>query len=210
MKYRHPVTPIDPMSSFAQEIKKKLKIKEDPVYIDVELSKHAIVNECFANTSSQVDLNGGQQVLGWALWELPGVYFEAEFHAVWERPDGVLIDITPKKELTSRILFLRDPGTSYTGEQVDNLRLPISNDPAVMDFIQASEEEVKFMNEGSRQGQYGEITLTENEAAHYDQIQQRKTMATLGCIRLLQEIGPYTPCSCGCGRKTKWCDKRKL
>ncbi|QQK03787.1 hypothetical protein JFN94_06390 [Burkholderia anthina] len=209
MKYRHPVTPSDRTSSHVQVIKRRLAIEHDPIHIDVQVAEHALVDECFPNVALEVERSGGRQVLGWALWELPGIYFEAEFHAVWEKPDGTLVDITPKKESTSRILFLRDPNAIYAGLQVNNLRVPISREPAVLEFLEACEAEFELTNSGDRSGQYGEIALTGNDAARYTLIQQTKMVAMLGFSHKIPMIGPYTPCPCGCGQKTKWCDKRR-
>lgn len=56
---------------------------------------HEPFDQCFAIVPKQVVAQGGSQLTGWAIWEVPGLYIEAEFHAVWQRPDaevrGVMI-----------------------------------------------------------------------------------------------------------------------
>jgi len=54
------------------------------------------LDDCFPIVAEQVAAEGGQQVFGWALWELPGVFIEAEFHSVWQSPAGELVDIVPR------------------------------------------------------------------------------------------------------------------
>lgn len=55
------------------------------------------------------------QVNGWAIWQWANILVEAEAHAVWESPEGALIDITPHENGESRIPFLRDDGMVYNG-----------------------------------------------------------------------------------------------
>lgn len=58
--------------------------------------------------------DGGAIVFGWTIWEWPKVMLTAEFHAVWESPDGDLIDITPKPQRETSIIFV--PDRSYPAE----------------------------------------------------------------------------------------------
>lgn len=60
------------------------------------------VAECHHNAMQMVHFNGGRVVWGWhfvlntIVPDEPRV--DAVFHAVWEHPDGVLFDITPRSE----------------------------------------------------------------------------------------------------------------
>ncbi|MCS4509954.1 hypothetical protein [Xylophilus ampelinus] len=205
MKYEYPVTPADPTNDCIKAIQGALAIETEPVYITVHPAEGAVCDECFPNVSSQVERNGGQQVLGWTVWELPGAFYEAEFHAVWEQPDGSLVDVTPKRYEARRILFLIDGKARYEGRQVNSLRIPVSRDPAVLDFIKASNAEFEILNEGDRSTQHGQIALSGSDLNRYDAIQQMKVDSFLKLRRVVRDIGPYTPCVCGCGRKGKWC-----
>ncbi|SXD25351.1 hypothetical protein [Klebsiella quasipneumoniae] len=49
---------------------------------------------CYWNVDSEVKSSGGKIVLGWLIQWLPGLYVQAMHHAVWETPDGELVDIT--------------------------------------------------------------------------------------------------------------------
>ena len=73
----------------------------------------------------KVEKNGGGFQYGWQIWEWPDVMIEAEFHAVWNSPQGILIDITPKQIDTHKILFLPDANRTYEGKQVNNFRQPL-------------------------------------------------------------------------------------
>lgn len=64
--------------------------------------------ECHVNVLHRVTQQGGQRVNGWIIWESQP-FDEAEFHCVWQHPDGTLIDVTPRNDHEEFILFLPDP-----------------------------------------------------------------------------------------------------
>ncbi|WP_148715025.1 hypothetical protein [Chitinolyticbacter meiyuanensis] len=110
----------------------------------------ALQNERFAVVDAQVRQHGGRAQYGWAIWERPGVYIEAEFHAVWCNSAGQWIDIAPRAMQGPPILFLPDPCRTYQGRQVNNVRKVLTRDEdveqlfAVLDrmFMLANEAEL--------------------------------------------------------------------
>ena len=203
--YRHPVTPAElsqPLLSLCQEI---VPDGQAPVYLDVNPLQGAPSRECFPIVKEYIRTHGGTSVIGWTLWEMPTLFIEAEFHAVWRAPDGRLLDISPKPEPTQRILFLPDPTKEHQGHQVNNVRRSVCQNLAVVGFLQACDDEFEFMNRGARAGQYGNISLQRNETVEYKRIMMRKTQFQLQMALHLPKIGAYTPCRCGSGKKTKWC-----
>lgn len=85
------------------------------IYLPVTPEPGAVVNECFPNVAAKIESAGGRMLCGWQLWEWPHVLVEAEFHAVWISPDGDLVEITPKPQHESKILFVPDPKLRYQG-----------------------------------------------------------------------------------------------
>lgn len=85
----------------------------EPRYVPVEPQPDAKVAYCFDNSAAQAERHGGEAVYGWAIWRWPGRWFEAEHHAVWRRPDGSLLDVTPQAGDPPRTLFLPDPLAPY-------------------------------------------------------------------------------------------------
>jgi hypothetical protein len=69
---------------------------ETPIYIRVEIEPETAVNDCFVNVSDKIMRDGGRTQYGWAIWYLPGILMEAEFHAIWISPEGKSLDITPR------------------------------------------------------------------------------------------------------------------
>lgn len=190
----------DTISKDIQRLCNKVSPGQHPVYVDVTPDSEAAPNQCFPNTAKRVAESGGCVVHGWQVWEWLDVLVEAEFHGVWQRPDGSLVDITPKECPIARILFLPDPRRHFEGRQVDNVRLPLTNDPNVIEFIALSEERYRIMNKGDRADQSGLVRVPRSEI---EPLYRR--MAELR--PLLDKPSPRreSPCHCGSGRKYRKC-----
>lgn len=85
----------------------------EPVFIPSILVARAATSFCFDNVARRVREKGGSIAYGWAIWHLPGLYFEAEHHAVWRNKLGDLIDVSPQMGGRRRLLFLPDDGATY-------------------------------------------------------------------------------------------------
>lgn len=63
---------------------------------------------CHDNCESEVVARGGKVVCGWVVWlHIAQPLIEAEFHAVVRR-DGKLLDVTPRQDNDTSILFVPD------------------------------------------------------------------------------------------------------
>ena len=85
---------------------------------------------------------------------------EAEFHCVWRQPDGSLLDITAKSVPVPRILFVPDARRFYLGRQVDNMRRPLTHDPAVARFCKVDALIHQELNAGELADMHGEVPVT--------------------------------------------------
>lgn len=85
----------------------------EPVFITSVPIKRAITSFCFDNVAQRVKEKGGSSAYGWAIWHMPGLYFEAEHHAVWRNKLGNLIDVSPQMGRRKRLLFLLDQSAVY-------------------------------------------------------------------------------------------------
>ena len=56
----------------------------EPVFIPSVPVRRAATSFCFENVARRVEEKGGLIAYGWAIWHMPGLYFEAEHHAVGE------------------------------------------------------------------------------------------------------------------------------
>lgn len=129
-----------------------------PVVVQCSPDRGAPVNDCFTQVAHHVQRNGGERVIGWALWEMPHVMLEAEFHAVWRRPsDGKLIDLSPREFHFSEIHFLPDSTRTYAGRQVDNVRRALCNDAKLKQFIYLKGRQFALLNAGELANHHGVI-----------------------------------------------------
>ena len=178
-----------------------------PVYVPVSLEVGVEANECFPIVSARVEKDGGNRILGWNLRE-ESVVMSAEFHAVWESPNGELLDITPKGmpgkivESATQILFVHAPEAKYQGKQVNNINLNISGNPLGDDFIACHQAIFDIMNRGKRACQHGEIELKNKEKDVYCRLQSACAMLP---YMVQNGITIQSPCLCGSGKKFKHC-----
>jgi hypothetical protein len=123
----------------------------EPQFVSITPEKGCKVADCFLNVQKKVVKEGGRIQFGWALWEWPGLYFEAEHHAVYVTPDDSrFVDITPSEFGLTKRLFVPDDAATYDfdneGILRDNLRFALIDDPLIDDLFKAAARRVAFKN----------------------------------------------------------------
>jgi hypothetical protein len=111
-----------------------------PEFVPVLIDPMAKKEECFENVRIHIEKYGGEAQHGWAIWEWPKVYFEAEFHCIWRSTEGKLVDITPSEPPYPWILFLPDPLRVYKDRLVNNIRKPLIRDKLLDEFYRAAHD----------------------------------------------------------------------
>lgn len=146
----------------AVKIRKILKTGTEYSEVDSIRIDGTIPMDCFTNVDKATQKGGGNIVYGWQIWEtLPGVMMEAEFHAAWKDASGVMHDVTPHMfDGIEHILFLPDPNRTYSGKQVDNLRIALVKDKMVEQFIKNAKHRFKALNAGDLAYRHGAIAAT--------------------------------------------------
>ena len=85
---------------------------KDPVYLDYQdVGEGYGPDFCHVSVKHVAGKHGGRRVHGWALWlfgQGTAALIVADFHSVWEKPDGTIVDVTPPK-FGTRVLFVPDP-----------------------------------------------------------------------------------------------------
>ena len=127
------------------------------------------INECFPIVDEHVTAFGGRRVDGWAIWELPGVFIEAEFHAVWGSPTKDLVDLVPRTWLCRKISFVPATHLAYAGKSIDNVRHALVKDPDVARFLVLSQQRFELLNRGERAYQL-EVSLPSKDLKLLDAI----------------------------------------
>lgn len=176
----------------------------EAVYLSVQPEADAVVNECFPNVEAKIARAGGRMLCGWQLWEWPHVLVEAEFHAAWVSPEGEMVDITPKPQGETLVLFVPDERRCYDGVAIDNVRMPLRDDQLIRHFIRASEAIVRVMNRGERATQYGYVSVPAREIEPLLQVRGFVGQSLASGLR------DHDPCLCGSGGKYKRCHGRQL
>jgi len=167
--------------AFCNSINKSAKAQ----FIDVIPDKDAQPLECIKNVKTCTQKNGGQAVLGWAIWLHPNLYLEAEFHSIHKTLDNKLIDVTPHKDNPLKILFLEDFQIRYKNVQINNIRKNISGLKLVDRYINNINEIFKITNKGNLKYQHGKIILKGEAAKKY-----RKLLFEKDCIMFeMNKIG---------------------
>lgn len=116
-----------------------------PVWVPQRPSDDGVLSECFANVSNMVESFGGRMILGWHLWEMPGLMLEGEFHAVWLRPSGTMVDVSPQPAgfEEERILFVPRHHLRYFGQRPRNLRLLLADDPDLNRLVELKDSDAR-------------------------------------------------------------------
>lgn len=115
-------------------------------------------NECFPIVEEHAKAHGGTGVLGWAIWERPKLFIEAELHMIWKTPEQILKDIVPRTAKPPRILFLCDPNRRYNGRQVDNTRKALTKNKDVKYLLSLFQKKYRLWNEGNLADFHGDIS----------------------------------------------------
>ncbi|UWU87918.1 hypothetical protein N2605_16200 [Bradyrhizobium yuanmingense] len=116
-----------------------------PQFVPVRQDQFGLFGWCSDGVLEKVKNDGGGIRFGWTIWEWPKIFFTAEFHAVWIAQGGALIDITPKPQHETRILFV--PDESYPADfdfdtRPPNRRFRIPQEP---DYKTLAEAEISRM-----------------------------------------------------------------
>ena len=134
-----------------------------PVIVEIQPTPNAEVMRCFGNVAEAVADGHGETQTGWLIWEFPGVYLNAERHAVLKTPDGY-VDLTPQPDGHRRVLFAPTalpPSGDYTPCRYSAMK----DHPYVHRFVELmSRNQILF---GTGQFRNAEFRRNDSEAAKY-------------------------------------------
>ena len=111
------------LSKAMQRLVRQIDANGTPDHVRVEPGEDCLAGQCFDNVPAIVRRRGGEMLTGWILREVPTVFVEASFHAVWRGPDGIVADVTPRTDERTSIFFLPDAKTQWEGEEIESRRI---------------------------------------------------------------------------------------
>lgn len=103
-----------------------------PQFVPVINDEYGLYGWCSTGVAEKVKHNGGKILFGWTIWEWPNVLLTAEFHSLWSDQSGTLIDITPKPQGETSIVFVPDvsyPPNFDFDQRPTNRRMRIAQEP---------------------------------------------------------------------------------
>jgi len=101
--------------------REKIDQTTKPIFLKLVQVENCRFGDCFGNVERYIKNNGGSIQYGWIIWEVPNLFVEAEFHAVWVNREGEYIDITPKIDGEKEILFVPDSKRKDEGRITPNI-----------------------------------------------------------------------------------------
>lgn len=144
-----------------------------PLYVRSKPSADAQMSACFDNVVRKIERAGGKTIYGWAIWHVPGLYFEAEHHGVWRNRQGALLDVSPQLGQVAKILFLPDPDAIYDPKQFRSNRLaPVDDSPLATEFVTLATARNQLLD-AYRTGEYVVAMLSAADQAELNRIDRR-------------------------------------
>ena len=168
-----------------------------PTFIQVNPTEEVRFNFCMTDVPAYALKNGGERVFGWTIWEVPGLFLEAEFHTCYKNIEGTIIDITPKPDGETHILFLPDTHRVYEGSLVKNFRKKLSDNAPVDLLFKISEKKDELKAKHFKNDSYDGAIVG---------FELQNWLSTLTKPKI--KIGPNAPCPCGSGKKYKKCCRK--
>lgn len=178
---------------------------QTPAYIQHQPDPGAILQECYANVSKAATITGGETVFGWAIWEWPHAFVEAEHHAVLQTESG-LVDVTPHAIPIDRVLFLPDPSAPYEPDALrrrPNVREVTRDAPAVHAFLQAADQSVDWIEQFPAGVPVMISPRQQAERAHLEHEMRDRQIELI--LYIASRTGRNDRCICGSERKFKHC-----
>jgi hypothetical protein len=198
----------DNITARIRELCQQVSPGAEPVFIRIAPDPGCKPLDCFECVRRKVEREGGRIQYGWAIWEWPHVYVEAEHHAVFEPPGGLpCLDITPSASSEiKRRLFLPDNTAVYNFENEgilrDNFRLALSDDPLIQEFFAAASKRSAILNAIPGVN----VTVNDVDEGTLTRISQAEQLMDELLLALAMKYTPQNaPCFCGSGTKFKRC-----
>lgn len=183
-----------------------MQVDYDPELVPVKPEEYSQPDACYDNVAEKVTRDGGKIHYGWAVWQNTHI-IEAEHYAVWETPDGDLVDVSPNRHEAAVIMFIPDDQPINNELMaIPNVRVNISGSRLIDDFILLSETVDKLYGLSIYTDE-DKLWLPESVLSTVDTLNQYR----LGAEQLYMSGGKAEgPCYCGSKKTYKACHGRGI
>ena len=175
-------------------------------------------NQCWNNVPLVVEKDGGEIVPGRIVWiEESGKWLHLEAHCCWRKPDGTVIDPTPKADKEQVLAFVEEP-LKFEGHLISSRYHCFTNEPSVIEHLewflqfqaQIKEAQVRYLEEATpaEQDVYYRRGLTAQRMicpTHSEPVSDDSGKGGNPVRQGRQRVGRNERCPCGSGRKFKRC-----
>lgn len=188
---------------FVQQLCAKVIPGATPLFVEVVPDDDARIDECFFNVAKKCETSAGRIQYGWAIWENPGLFVEAEFHAVWMSETEDYLDVTPHANNVRKILFLQDNHNVFDESSTtrpENVRLPEIDHPWISEFFNVFSALKNYEDRNTDPLNPKQMRINPEE---YSWMQMQVYKAEQKMMRLAPDRN--APCRCESGKKFKKC-----
>ena len=180
-----------------------------------------VMNKCWNNVPLVIEKYGGEIVPGRIVWiEASGKWLHLEAHCCWRKPDGAVVDPTPKADEEQVIAFVEET-LKWEGHPIASRYHCVTNEPAVVEFLELTQQ----WNTIQSQMTVGDVRRLDEFTPGEQDVYHRRGLAALRLICPMlsglvsnaigdggttvrqdrQRVGRNETCPCGSGRKFKRC-----
>jgi hypothetical protein len=114
-----------------------------PIYVPVQPMQRRS-GETWAEVLRRVAPQQQDIRYGWTLWVCPGVFIQAERHAVLRIGSGY-VDIVDQGVGVERVLFQPSQTADVHWSESDAVREPLSTDPLVLEWLKFTDDKAAFL-----------------------------------------------------------------
>ena len=117
-----------------------------PTFIPSYPHPEAFPDKCLVNVEFAIETARGSAETGWLFWEDTFI-LQSVAHAVWVRPGGMRLDVTPHVDGEQTTLFLPDTELDMVSGMIRNRYYAKIDHPAVQELVAIYEEEAELQQE---------------------------------------------------------------
>ncbi len=202
-------------------IEQNLGLTDAAIVVPFESVADAKERFCFHNVRNVIAEQGGEIVYGWLVWQHGDIFVEAEHHAVWRKPSGQLVCVTPQTPPENTVTFVPDASAVYDFDAhliTNNIRIALVNDSRLEEVFRVAEQQTQLWNVARRLDPQT-LTLPAKDVPKYSALEAKKSLLMVQVFmsrwldvprsaatpERIERVGRNEPCPCGSGKKYKKC-----